>query len=68
MREVKGKIRETTGTDLKDFNNRTFEISIENNEGKLDGHLATEDGMHLSLEGSMILLNYVLTHVPAEQQ
>ena len=42
--------------------------ALKNNEGKLDGHLATEDGMHLSLEGSMILLNYVLTHVPAEQQ
>lgn len=42
--------------------------ALKNNDGKLDGHLATEDGKHLSLEGGMILLNYVLTHVPAEQQ
>lgn len=38
--------------------------ALKNNEGKLDGHLATEDGRHLSLEGGMVLLNYVLSHVP----
>ena len=40
--------------------------ALKNNEGKLDGHLATEDGMHLSLEGGMVLLNYVLSHVPQD--
>ena len=40
--------------------------ALKNNEGKLDGHLATEDGKHLSTEGGMLLLSYVLTHVPAE--
>ena len=40
--------------------------ALKNNEGKLDGHLATEDGKHLSAEGGMNLLSYVLTHVPAE--
>lgn len=42
--------------------------ALKNNDGMLDGHLATEDGLHLSLEGGMILLNYVLTHVPPEYQ
>ncbi len=40
--------------------------ALKNNDGKLDGHLATEDGRHLSLEGGMVLLNYVLTHVPQD--
>ena len=40
--------------------------ALKNNDGKLDGHLATEDGMHLSLEGGMVLLNYVLSHVPQD--
>lgn len=40
--------------------------ALKNNEGKLDGHLATEDGKHLSLEGGMVLLNYVLSHVPQD--
>ena len=64
---------------IDDYNSRLLEIckekniyfvdvntALKNNEGKLDGHLATEDGKHLSLEGGMALLNYVLSHVPAE--
>lgn len=64
---------------IDDYNSRLLELckekdiyfvdvntALKNNEGKLDGHLATEDGKHLSLEGGMALLNYVLSHVPAE--
>ena len=64
---------------IDDYNSRLLELcnekniyfvdvntALKNNEGKLDGHLATEDGKHLSLEGGMVLLNYVLSHVPAE--
>lgn len=64
---------------IDDYNSRLLEkcndkniyfvdvnTALKNNEGKLDGHLATEDGKHLSLEGGMVLLNYVLSHVPQD--
>lgn len=39
--------------------------ALKNNEGKLDRLYALEDGIHLTPEAGAILLNYVLTHVPA---
>lgn len=39
--------------------------ALKNNDGRLDGGYASEDGIHLNTIGSEALLNYVLTHVPA---
>lgn len=39
--------------------------ALKNNDGKLNANLADEDGIHLTQEASQMLLDYVLTHVPA---
>ncbi len=39
--------------------------ALKNNDSRLDPHYAMEDGIHLTTEAGQIVLNYVLTHVPA---
>lgn len=39
--------------------------ALKNNSGRLDADLADEDGIHLTQEASQMLLDYVLSHVPA---
>lgn len=63
---------------IDDYNSKLLEIcneknvyfvdtntALKDNNGKLDPHYAIEDGIHLTTEAGQILLNYILTHVPA---
>lgn len=63
---------------IDDYNSRLLNIAnlrdvyfvdvntaLKNNEGKLDPKLADEDGIHLTAEAGQMILNYVLTHIPA---
>ena len=63
---------------IDDYNSRLLDIcnqenvyfvdtntALKSNDSRLDPHYAMEDGIHLTTEAGQILLNYVLTHVPA---
>ena len=68
-----------TNTKIDDYNSLLLSVckqanvyfidintALKNNEGRLDDGFAQDDGIHLNTDGSQLLLNYVLTHVPAE--